>query len=298
MYNIGWVQDIDPLIDLGGAQKNDLGMIRFIMKNTGAEIDIIIPQNIGSKLLKKYDLLIFSNCVKFPKEHIEAIIKKNPYVIFHHDYLFCRFRLYYPGDKTCVGCPGFEWWHKFIAGAKKNIFLSPMHREMHEIIFTKKELGPSITIPSCIDTEFWHPTEGDIRMPKTVISVNGLEVFKGRYNHNEYIEKHPELQFTFVGGGIEINKPNVKYLPVVGQEELRKLYSQHEYFMSLPPTAMPFDRVIPEAYLCGCKLIVNENLGALSYKWDWANKEQILFYLKQAAVGFKDEIFQLLEKGK
>jgi len=293
---IGWVQDINPWIDIGGAQANDLKIIRWLMQGAGLDIDIIVPENVGHKLTKKYELLIISNCTRFPRDVLEKLTAQTPYIIFHHDYVFYRFRLFYPMVPEIRQQEGMEWWAQFFRKARKNIFLSPLHRDAFKAVFTDEELGETATIPSALDVDFWHADKDIIRKPNTVICVNGLEIYKGRYPHNQYVLDHPEMEFTFVGGGNEINKPNAKYIQQVSPEDLRKLYSEHEYCMMLPENPEPFCRVVMEAYLCRCKIIKNENVGAFSYPWDFNNKAEVIRFLKQSSVGFSDEVYTVLNK--
>lgn len=292
---IGWLQDQDPLLKSGGAQLNDAGMIEFGMKERGADIDIITPQNAVFKQDEAYDLLIFSNCVSFPESFMKEITQKYPYVIFHHDYFFCKFRLFFPGKESCKECFRVPFWREFMSKAMKNIFLSPLHRRMHEIVFDKKDLGAVVTIPSCVDLDFWKPNDKVNKKRNTVLSVHGLAPFKGRYVINDYITEHPELHFTFVGEGVQLQHKNVTYLGDVTRAKLRDLYWMNEYVMLLTETAQPFERVAAEALLCGNKILYNENIGFFSYAWDYKNREEVKKYLSQAPAGFWDEIYELFK---
>ena len=293
---IGWVQDINFIeMPNGGAQSNDLGMYRYLEKERGLEQDILTPNNVNERLSKKYELLIISNCTRFSHELLLKLTKDTPYIMFCHDYYFCNFRLHFPGRESCKRCPKVDFWNGFHKNAKKNIFLSPFHFEMHELIFGKENLGKKVYIPSILDLKFWIPM--DIQRKKgTIISVNGLQPFKGRYNLNSYIEQHPELSFTIVGDGVQLKHKNCKYLGYQTPEQLRELYSTHEHLIHLPDNTDPFCRVVMEALLCGCKVIGNKNIGAFSYDWNFKDQKELRNYLRQAGPGFADEIYEVLKE--
>lgn len=296
---IAFVSDINffelPLS--GGAASNDFNHATFLIKERGLDVDIITPINFDHRVKKQYELIIFSNCVSFSHEQLKALADKGPYIVFTHDYYFCVFRLHFPGKNTCKDCPKVEFWRQMHKGAKLNIFLSPLHRQQHEIMFGEEGLGRKCWIPSAMDVDFWSPVEGVQREKGTVLSVNGLAVFKGRYNLYNYAKQHPEMQFNCVGAGGNLDLPNCRYLGSVDREQLRELYSRHEYVIMLPDTAQPFEQVFIEAILMGCKVIGNRNIGATSFpNWDFSDVEKIRFYMRQAAAGFADEIYSVLDE--
>ena len=273
----------------GGSQKNSWGLIQEGIKRNH-KIRIITPQNMSVRSLEGVDVVIFVNIMSFTMEQIEAITSKHKYIFSHRDFNFYKFRLFYPVIKGDYRGIKRDFWKKIYMGALQHIWLSPLHRETYLIAFPELEKF-KVTIPSCIDVSLWKPMGGIERKPNTVIGVNCLESFKGRYLVNSYVEKHPELHFTFVGNAPPINKSNCSYLPYVPNEELPTLYNQHEKFIHLPDHTEPFGRVSVESLLSGCKIITNENNGAFSYKWmKEGDVRNIREMMKQVGVAWWEEV--------
>ena len=297
MMAIAFISDINFFEHpYGGAASNDARHCQYLQEKRGLNVDIITPQNYEHRIKKDYELLIFSNCVTFSHEQLKRLTEKFPYITFTHDYYFCNFRLHFSGKESCRNCPKVPFWKEMYKNSKKNIFLSPLHHEMHEIIFGSEVLGGKVVIPSAMDVNFWHPVEGIQRLPKTILSVNGLAPFKGRYNVHTYIQQHPDWKFTLAGIGVPFDDlAECAYIGHQTQEQLRELYSLHEYVLMLPDTAQPFEQVFIEAILCGAKVIGNKNVGATSYTWNFSDREEIKNYMRQAQAGFSDEVYEVLE---
>jgi len=57
----------------------------------------------------------------------------------------------------------------------------------------------------------------------------------------------------------------------VPQEQMPLLLNRARNYVHLPRWPEPFGLIVAEAALCGCNLIVNENVGAISWKLDLAD---------------------------
>jgi len=279
----------------GGAQFNDYRMIRFGERERGTTIDVVTPHFFAATDFEEFDLLILSNIVSFDKTALSQILKTKPYVTFNHDFNFCNFRLYNPARATCKDCPGVKWWKKTFERSQLNIFLSPLHRKAHEIVF-EKSLGRECWIPSNLDVDKFVADESVKRVPGTVVGINCLEAFKGRYEVHKYVEAHPELQFTFAGQSPSINQPNCSYVPFVKPKDMPGFLSKFEYGINLPSNVDPFCRVAAEMLLCGLKSIHNDNVGFFSYPWNYSSQVEVRNYLRQSGAGFWDEVYAAAKK--
>lgn len=291
---VAWVQDINPMENVGGAQMNDRAMISWGMRNRGVDVDVVTPQNGSARMDEEYDLVVLSNCARFSHEFLERMTRF-PFVVFHHDYFFCKWRLFYPGEARCRECGNAEWWGRLFSRAEKNVFLSPLHRRVHEEAFGPLP-GPAC-IPSAVDTKFWTP-DGRQRTPGLVVGVNELLPFKGRYATSDYAKAHPDKEFLFIGVGDPLDLKNCRYEGHQSRERLRESYRTCESFIHLPRTPQPFERVAAEAFLCGARIIHNELVGFFSYDWPWHDREAVRALLAQAEVGFWDEIFEAHRKNR
>lgn len=288
-----WLQDLDPLVVGGGAQTNDKRMIMFGIKERGVEIEIVTPQNVSQGI--KADLVVFSNCVTFPRQTLEYYANNYPLVIFSHDYFFCKYRLFFPGNESCKVCPGVKFWSGLHKKAMLNVFLSPLHRKMHEGVFGADVLGRECCIPSAVDVNYWSSPDLP-RIKNTVVGVNALLPFKGRKIVEDYVRQHQELKFIFAGAGDSISAKNAQSVGGLNHEQLRLLYQTSEFAIQLSDNAQPFEQTAAEAYLSGCKMIYNDNIGFFSYPWNYADRNTVRDLLRQAAPAFWDEIYSLFPK--
>jgi len=292
---IAWIQDHCPAEHsvLGaGAESNDWNHIKYGIK-LGYEIDLITPQNFQAVNFEAYDFFIVSNCTFFTQQQLKKIMQYE-YIVFNHDYFFCKWRLYFQADEKCHTCMFLPFWKKFYSNAKLNIFLSPYHKKMHEKVLGK--IKPFAIVPSAIDINRFKPSEVE-PSPNTVICVNSLYDFKGRKQVLEYIEKHKEKKFSIYGTRAEnIALPsNAEFKGFIPNSKMPREYQKHEFLLHLPITD-PFCRVVAEFLLCNPKgkLICNENIGLLSYKEIWKNgkidRSKLKELIKNAPKKFWSEI--------
>ena len=266
MSRIGWLSNFNPFEEGGGAEKNDKGMIEAGIKR-GHSINIITPRTPYVDY-DNFDFIIISNCNQFDINSLVNISQKIPYILFHHDFQFCKYQLWFTGLEKCKNCPNKQIWNILIENAKLNIFLSPYHYQMYSKVFDKDILEPHVEVPSCIKIEDWQPNPEIKIQQNTCICVNSLYGFKGKDQVLEYIKKHPELKFTIVGDNPDnVQLPeNAKYIGRVSNPKLKELFQKSEYLLHLPISG-PFERVLVEYLLCNPKgkLITNDRVGCLTY---------------------------------
>jgi len=292
---ISYYQDLDPFINLGGAQQTDRTIIREGIKR-GHDIQIVVPQTF--RLDKNVDINIISNCAFFSSQQLSQVVKTaTPCVFFSHDYVpLCKYRLFYPMLEKCSKCINKAFAKEVLENSRLIIWMSPSHREAWLGSIPELADHPYALMPSCLDVEKFRPRQMD-PTPNTVIGINCLLGFKGKNNVLSYAREHLELQFTFVGQADvdPSNLPkNAKYVGQVSEEELIDLYTQHEYFVHLPSTCQPSERTCIEAALMGLKLIVNPLVGITSYsdfyKNGKVNREWLRAFIKDAPKRFWDEV--------
>ena len=135
---IAWCQDMDPLVEPGGAQMNDRAMIRYGLTAKGHDIQIVVPNINGNELGDNYDLVVISNAMTLREEaYVDLQRRKIPYVIFAHDYgpQLCKWRLYFPMEDRCQSlCYLRDRWRPHLLGAAGLVYLSPLHRLAWEFL--------------------------------------------------------------------------------------------------------------------------------------------------------------------
>lgn len=218
---------------------------------------------------------IVSNATRFSAEELSKSLSDIPYIVFHHDYWHCRYRLFFSLQEKCKSCPWMPPWRRLYNEARLNIFMSPLQRDACFSVMPELSERPHTLCPSLLDPEAWPRLETE-RKPRTVFGLNSLLPFKGRANAIEYARNHTDRSFTFAGGseGEGELPSNARYIGPVDDKTLRDHYSQSESFLHLPATPQPSERSCIEARLSGCNLIVNHLVGVTSYpEWRLADDE-------------------------
>lgn len=272
-----WIQDNSPWTSFGGAEATDKQCILRGIREEGHEIQVMIPENMSTDLIDNAELIVISNAVRFPQQILEYALLK-PFVVFLHDFIFCRFRAHYPRLEKCQACPYLPFWRRMFDESLLNLFLSPLHRSLYFEVMPELENHPSELICPPVDTSLFKPQQGVPRRENHAIYAGVIADYKGIREIIEYGKQHRELTIDFVGPvghpllhGSELAQQIVangfKHLPPVAYNQMPQLLSSYQYAIELPPFTMPCERFILEAYLCGCQILANQNVGFLSWKF-------------------------------
>lgn len=257
MANILWIADYTVKQNKGGAQQTNKVMIdygrakgHYIKTITGEEQ---VPD------IEKYDLIVLNNITKFSKEDIEKLIDSGKCVRYEHDLWVAK---------------NYSDLYKKV---RRTIFLSPLHRdEVFKLVNYKFENYD--LVPSPIKPELFKISEVK-KEANSVIIVGNLCKDKGVDDLISYAKNNTYLKFYAVGWGASVDElkevENIEYVGELNQKDLVKYYQKCEYFYHRPNWVEPFGRTVIEAYLCGCSLLVNNNVGAISWDWDFSNYNEI-----------------------
>jgi len=248
-------------------------------------MQLVNPQTTKFFVPEAMDLMIISNATGFNIKWLLQITQATPYVMYIHDYWpACTYRLFYPMLEKCKKCKNLVNAKQLVLNSTLNIFLSPLHRDAWAFTIPEVKDHPYHLHPSPVDTEMFKPIPNVKRNPNAGLVVNAM-AFKGAKNTVEYCKNHPKITFTFVGGqpqGVKL-PPNCAYTGPVPYEKMPGMYNQASYYIELPESPQPFNRTVLEARLTGVPhLILNKNIGAVSYKWFDKNIETIKRHIKNA----------------
>lgn len=281
-------QDMDFLAVGGGAQQTDRLLFYEGLKR-GHEMSLVLPESWNGTTPDtrkcKAEIAIVSNSTRFSPEALSKALSETPYIVFHHDYWHCRFRLFFALEEKCKSCVWMPPWRSLYNGASLNIFMSPLQRDACFSVMPELSGKPYVLCPSLLDPVAWPRLEAERRI-NTVFGLNCLLPFKGRANVLDYARNHPDKNFTFAGAaeGEGELPPNSRWLGPVDDARLRELYSSSESFIHLPATPQPCERSCLEAKLSGCRLIVNGLVGATSYpEWRLGEAEFRAWLAEQPA---------------
>jgi len=285
-----WVQDLNFLTEGGGAQLTDRAHFLEGIRR-GCNIKVWTP-NVTEIPYASDNVIIASNPVFLPPSAFYDMSKRGVlYVWFLHDYApVCKYRLFFPMQEKCGRCYLKERWMPILLKSKLIIWLSPLHRESWLKLCPELDKIPYHLSPSPVEVDLFH----DMGLPrKGVVAVESLYPFKGREHVLRWTEQHPEVKVTFVGGNPQPRDglpPNAVDLGPVPYEKMNEVYNHHEAFLHLPQSPSPFDRTVVEAYLAGCRIIGNENVGALSWPFFKGGRTAVGNSCRSSSRGFWEAV--------
>jgi len=260
---IAWVADYTvKTYKAGGAQYTNDTLIKEGIKR-GYNIDMLTP---GIKDNGEYDLYSLHNIRNFKTEFLRNIIDNKRYMRMEHDYWVTGAFLNnkrFPDifDKSLL-----------------NLFMSKKHLQ----VCTNK-IGHTIPksnyVISPIDTDLFYIGKNKIAN-MVVWTGHDTPVNKGfTKNVLPYVKDNPQLDFKMFGIFKEhdnTNTPdNMEIIGEVKQEIFAEYLRKAEYLMAVPNWIEPSGRSVFEGLLCGCDLIVNNNIGILHEDIDFNDYEEI-----------------------
>jgi len=284
---VGWVQDTEVY---GGAELSN-----EVVKRAGREFGYLFqtftPSNFDKKALIACDFLVINNFFFFKPDQFHFILDlifeyKKPYVKYEHDHREII------GADSRIKLARLLFKHSFL-----NVFISPFQERNH-----REKLGdgidPYYLLPPAIDTRKFRILEGIERDPKLVVNTCGrLYAQKGYYNVLQFIMGKKKLKFEIytrehqnIADAMK-QLDNVKVFPLVENEQLPEIYNRATYTMHLPRAYEACGRTIAEGLLCGCKPIMNENMGIKSFKVfhiedeEWS-RDKFRYFIEQGPYSF------------
>lgn len=283
-----WYQDYNPMSHPGGSQANDREKIIAGLRR-GHDIYISTPDDPKDPI--GVDMLVFSNATAYQRRLWEhTIAEEIPFVFFLHDYWpLCRVRLHYPMLEKCRDCFRKPDWVPVLQKARLIVWLSPLHRDAW--LFSCPELAetPHLLNPSTVASEQFC----DLGLErKGAIAVNSGMAFKGRDMVLAWANEHPDTPLTLIGPAGGVRWPeHVAIVDMLPYEAMNEAYNRHELFVHLPMTPMPFDRTPVEALLAGCRVLCNENVGAMSWpEIRGGSRSEVVSLMQDANAQFWDAV--------
>ena len=261
---IAWIADF--LIEnyrAGGAQYTNDRMIRE-GKKRGYEIIMVTPDKVSDEV---YDLYIVNNIRNFETDYLLDIINNRKYIKWEHDYWVVGTK----GEKSPL--------LKLLDNSLINLFMSKLQIEECERRMNMK-IPRANYILSPIDTDTFF-MDASIKKDKNLAIWTGHDIpdNKGFIALLNYAKQRPELKIKAFGKFKKYNNKNtptnVEIIGEVFQKDFADWLKKAQYVIALPNWIEPTGRSIMEGLLCGCTLIVNNNIGFLHEDIDFSDYEQV-----------------------
>jgi glycosyltransferase involved in cell wall biosynthesis len=168
-----------------------------------------------------------------------------------------------------------------------NIFVSPLHREIISKSVRIPEAHKSLIVNPMINTNDFKNNNTERNIEYLFVGV--LSEAKGCF---ELREKFRDKNIHLVGDiHPEIKLDFGTYLGKLSYSEIPSIMNRAKNFVYLPRWPEPQGRVVVEAALSGCKLITNENVGALSFPYDISDPRNI----EKSGERFWEELEELIK---
>ena len=216
--------------------------------------------------MARCDLLIINNFFFFEPEQYHFILDllfeyKRPFVKYEHDH------------REIIGEQARPKLARLLFGRSfLNVFISPFQAENH-----RKYLGdlidPFYTLPPAVDTSVFKVIPKITRDDKKMVNVCGKLYESKGFRHMLHFCLANEKKHTFeiyTKNDQEVravfrNLSNVKVFSLLPNHMLPEVYSSAGYTIHLPHALEACGRTIAEGLLCGCKPILNKNVGITSF---------------------------------
>ena len=238
---IGWISSRTWPESVGGAEATDFTYIQE-GKKRGHEI----------AFLRSYDptcdFFVLSNVHDWPVKFVEGILRNASYALYRHD----AFNIIYQQ-------PYFK--NPFVV-----VFMSPLQKDFYlQRINVKKYF---LTPCALQDLDQYKTGE---KKTDHYVYIGDLLDHKGLRNIIQYAIENPHEKFVLYGKRFQsLDLPkNTQYLGELKPEEIPDILNKAKHYISLPSLIDTCPRTVTGAYLSGCKIIYNNNVGLFSWNWDW-----------------------------
>jgi hypothetical protein len=283
---INYLAHLDPYIYSGGGEQ----VMRRVLDNAKSRgHEIKIASRDGSDLHPNPDLWFLCdvyNCPMNKRRPIEALVDSvvrsgAPYV--HHDNAYvdiCRH-----GNIPCngQGVNGFGCHIKegicslqravpLYKNAAVCSFLSPLHRDVHTGALGAATIPPEKTLllMPAVDVDLFRNLH--VQRDIALLSYGGQGEAKGYYN---IMQNFPRGSVIFIGGDTPdlVKEGDGHWLGSIPGAMMPEILNRTQNYIHVPRWPEPFGLIVAEAALCGCNLIVNDRVGAISWKKDLKDPE-------------------------
>ncbi len=285
MVNYIFVSDYFSDQVIGGAELTTEAFIEDkdnVQKVNSSEINLdFIKSN-----LDKY--WIFGNFSGMDLNLIPTIIHNIKYFIVEYDYKFCKYRsehkhIELEGNCNCENEDIGKMISTFYHGAEKIFWMSDAQKENYLKKFPFLKSNENFTISSAFSKSSLNKLKNlACKSDGKYIILNSNSWIKNTNKSIQYAKEN-NLDYKLIS--------NLSYLDMLNE------ISNSKGLIFLPSGYDTCPRIVIEAKLLGCKLILNENVQHKDELW-FKDKESILSYLSNRQDIFWKEIEKTINKRK
>jgi hypothetical protein len=272
-----FVQDV-----VGGAELSTEALIKSSPYKTYQIRTNQLTKDLILKNKEKY--WVFGNFANLDFKLIPLIAAELNYSVLEYDYKFCKFRSVEKHEfveKTVCNCKNTtlaELIQLFFCSAKKVWWMSKNQLDFQKGKLQKISECNNEILSSIFDIQTLNKIQNlnstSVDRSKALI-FDSLNWLKGTKNAIEWCEKN-NVQFDLVG--------NVDY------DSMLSILRKHQTLVYLPNAKDTCPRMVIEAKLLGCELILNENVQHKDESWFIDSNDDMMTYLKNRTQIFWDSL--------
>lgn len=306
-----FIDDINPDKWVGGTQLSTK-KITDTAKDFGFDAKCVTLEECDISELYSADLIVLNNIYDTAERSpnlIAEITSNLPYVKWEHDFNFCAtrdFRCFGKTGKCETKCPS-EQFVEIYANAKSVVFQSPLHHKAFLQFFGDKIIKNHIILPPPVDPDLFIKSREQNRKSR-FLWTGLMHPFRGIEEAIEFAKNNPKKQFLFHSAYPPVHKkytetisslPNCELrIEQIPYEKMPELFASCSDLFYQPKYIDASSRTALEALFSGCRLRPNDNVGLLSYNWDWSNTKDLTEKIKNAPKIFWDHIKDIIPKIK
>lgn len=252
--------------------------------------------------LVKSDLVILNGSSKctFELELLQYLLeKKIRYVKVEYDYNFCVRRniLCTITNKitNCCNNNKFHLYRNIFSKSVFNVFQSPKHYQSH-VYFYGEAVKTHLIMPPTVSISNLKPVAK--KQDHTIPFFGDLSYLKGGNAYLDYAKNNTHKKFVVYGRNLledEIPE-NVSFHDPISNTEVLEILGKTKTFFCKPVWPEPSGRLAAEAFLSGCNILSNENIGTFSFNFYPNHKAQAAKEMEAAPEIFWDKIDHALKQ--
>lgn len=253
---VAWVQDFSKT---GGAELSNEVVVR-VGDACGYDIVGVSPGGFNERVLHEADVLVLNNVHEFTREQFDTIRRtmyerRIPWVKYEHDTRELR--------RQNIS-------RRMFAEATLAVFLSPAHANAYASALDMP--ARVATLPLAVDVESFPFLPASEERSKRVLIPTWRKCEAAVCS---WMAQHPDREYLVMGAGtVGISPPEgvrVEGAKPLPNARMHEVYHSVGTVVHLPGELWAGERVVLEAKLCGCEVVVNSNVGHAS--WDWLSSE-------------------------
>lgn len=272
----------------GGAELTSDALIQ----SSPYKIACVKSKDVTLELLEKHVKLfwIFGNFTHMDPHLIPSIVANIRYAIVEYDYKYCKYRSSEKHLETegkacnCHNEPQGKLVSAFYYSAESLFWMSEAQRDRYFSLFPFLKEKKNIVLSSVFDNK----TLDALTMPKSLLAPANTWIILGS---NSWVKG-----FAAAEQWCKENNKQYEIVWNVPYEELINKFAFSEGFVYLPVGADTCPRMVIEAKISGCKLVLNENVQHAKEKWfDTDDISSIVDYLRSRPEVFWNSLKRFVE---